>query len=63
MSPEEIEAKAEAEGPFLYLQFNMLEPNPENTLASIQTTGIFDMVGGITVQFKLTGTIHQTWIS
>lgn len=63
LSPEEIEAKAEAEGPFLYLQFTKLEPNPENMLTSIETTGVFDVIGGITVQFKLTGTIYQMWIS
>ncbi len=63
LSPEEIEAKAEAEGPFLYLRFTKLEPNPENMLASIETTGVFDVVGGVTVQFKLIGTIYQMWIS
>ncbi len=63
LSPEEIEAKAEAEGAFLYLQFTKLEPNPENMLVSIQTKGVFDVVGGITVQFKLTGTTYQMWIS
>jgi hypothetical protein len=63
LNPEEIETRAETEGAFLYLRFTRFEPNPDNILISIRTAGIFDAGGGITIQFKLTGTIYQTWIS
>ena len=63
LDPEEIEARAEAEGAFLYLRFTRFEPNPENILVSIQTAGVFDSAEGITIQFKLTGKISQAWIS
>jgi len=63
LDPEEIEARAEAEGAFLYLRFTKFEPNPDNILVSIQTSGIFDYVEGISIQFKLTGKIYQGWIS
>jgi hypothetical protein len=63
LSPEEIEAKAEAEGPFLYLLFTKFEPNPEHAIVNIQTAGIFDSVEGIGLGFKLTGTVYQMWIS
>lgn len=63
LDPEEIEARAEAEGAFLYLRFTRFEPNPDHIIVSIQTSGIFDTVEGISIQFKLTGTIYQAWIS
>ena len=63
MNSEEIEEKAEAEEPFLYLIFTRFEQNPEYFLVSIQTSGIFDSGGGMTVQYKLTGTVSQMWIS
>jgi hypothetical protein len=63
LNPEEIEARAEAEGAFLYLRFTRFEPNPDNIIVSIQTSGIFDTVAGISIQFKLTGTIYGAWIS
>jgi hypothetical protein len=31
--------------------------------ARINTKGIFDMGGGMTIQFKLTGTIYRWWIA
>ena len=63
LSPEEIEAKAEAEGDFQYLVFTRFEPNPENMMVTINTKGIFDAGGGMTIQFKLTGTIYRWWIA
>jgi hypothetical protein len=63
LSPEEIEAKAEAEGDFQYLVFTRFEPNPENIMVTINTAGVFDMGGGMTIQFKLTGTIYRWWIA
>jgi hypothetical protein len=63
LSPEEIEAKAMAEGDFLYLIFTKFDPNPENIMVKIQSEGIFNVVGGMTIQFTLTGTIYQIWIS
>jgi len=63
LNPEEIEARAETEGAFLYLLFTRFEPNPDNILISIRTAGIFDTGGGMTIQFKLTGTIYQMLIS
>ncbi len=63
MNSEEIEEKAEAEGPFLYLIFTRFEPNPEYFLVSIQTSGIFDEGGGMTIQYKLTGTVSSMWVS
>ncbi len=62
LSPEEIEAKANAEGDFLYLVFTKFDPNPENMMVKIETEGIFQMGGGMTIQFTLTGTIYQWWI-
>jgi hypothetical protein len=63
LSPEEIEVKAEAEGDFQYLVFTRFEPNPENMMVTINTAGLFDMGGGMTIQFKLTGTIYRWWIA
>ena len=63
LSPEEIEAKANAEGDFLYLVFTRFEPNPENIMVTINTKGLFDMGGGMNIQFKLTGTIYGRWIA
>ncbi len=63
LSPEEIEAKAMAEGAFLYLHFTKFDPNPENMMVKIESTGILNMVQGMTIQFKLTGTTGHIWIS
>jgi len=63
LNPEEIEARAEAEGAFLYLRFTRFEPNPNHIIVSIRTAGMFDNAEGISIQFKLTGTIYQAWIS
>ena len=63
LSPEEIEAKAMAEGDFLYLHFTKFDPNPENMMVNIESTGIFDVVQGMNIQFKLTGTSYYGWIS
>ena len=63
LSPEEIEAKALAEGDFLYLHFTKFDPNPENMMVNIEQTGIFDMVQGMNIQFKLTGITYYIWIS
>ena len=63
LSPEEIEAKAMAEGDFLYLHFTKFDPNPENMMVNIEQIGIFDMVQGMNIQFKLTGTSYYGWIS
>ena len=63
LSPEEIEAKAMAEGDFLYLHFTKFDPNPENMRVNIESTGIFNMVQGMTIQFSLTGKISLIWIS
>lgn len=63
LNPEEIEARAETKGAFLYLRFTRFEPNPGNILVSIQTSGVFDSIGGMSLFFKLTGTIYQFWIS
>ena len=63
LSPEEIEAKAMAEGAFLYLHFTKFDPKPENMMANIESTGIFNMVQGMNIQFTLTGTAYYMWIS
>ena len=63
LSPEEIEAKAMAEGDFLYLVFTKFDPNPENMRVKIGTEGIFQVGGGLTIQFSLTGKISLIWIS
>jgi len=63
LSPEEIEARAETEGAFLYLLFTRFEPNPEHVIVNIRTAGIFDEAEGIGIGFKLTGTVYQVWIS
>ena len=63
LSPEEIEAKAMAEGDFLYLHFTKFDPNPKNMMVNIESTGIFNMVQGMNIQFKLTGTSYYGWIS
>jgi len=63
LSLEEIEAKAMAEGAFLYLHFTKFDPNPENMMVNIESTGIFNMVQGMNIQFKLTGTTYYGWIS
>jgi hypothetical protein len=63
LSPEEIEAKAMAEGDFLYLHFTKFDPNPENMMVNIESTGIFNVVQGMNIQFKLTGTSYYMWIS
>ena len=63
LSPEEIEAKADAEGDFQYLVFTRFEPNPENMMVTINTKGLFDMGGSMDIQFKLTGTIYRWWIA
>jgi hypothetical protein len=63
MNSKEIEEKAKAEGPFLYLIFTKFELNPEYFLVSIQTSGIFDSGGGMTVQYKFIGTVSQVWIN
>jgi hypothetical protein len=63
LNPEEIEARAEAEGAFHYLRFTRFEPNPDHIIVSIQTAGLFDDVQGVSIQFKLTGTIYHVWIS
>ncbi len=63
MSPDEIEAKAEAEGDFQYLQFTRFDINPNNILVGINTVGVFDAGGGMRIQFRLTGTIYQMWIA
>jgi len=62
LSPEEIEEKAKAEGDFLYLIFTRFDPNPENMMVKITTEGIFQVGGGLTIQFSLTGKISQIWI-
>lgn len=58
LSPEEIEAKAEAEGDFMYLVFTRFEPNPENMMVTINTEGVFDSGGSFAMQFKLSGIIY-----
>ncbi len=63
LSPAEIEAKAEAEGPFMYLTFTKFDPNPDNVMVSINSVGIFDAGGGMTIQFRLTGTVYSWWIA
>ena len=62
-SPDEIKAKANVEGDFLYLSFKKFDLNPANILVSINTVGIFDTGGGMIIQFKLLGTIYQWWIA
>jgi hypothetical protein len=63
MNPEEIEEKAEAEGDFQYLQFTRFDINPNDIMVEINTVGVFDAGGGMTIQFRLTGTIYQMWIA
>ena len=63
LSPEEIEAKAMAEGDFLYLHFTKFDPNPENMMVNIEQTGIFNVVQGMNIQFKLNGIVYYMWIS
>ncbi len=63
MSPQEIEAKADAEGDFQYLVFTRYDLNPKNIMITINTAGVFDAGGGITIQFRLTGTIYSMWIA
>ncbi|OGD54995.1 hypothetical protein A3K81_04400 [Candidatus Bathyarchaeota archaeon RBG_13_60_20] len=63
LDPDEIEARAATEGAFLYLRFTRFEPNPDILLVSIQTSGVFDSVGGMSIQFKLTGKTYGAWIS
>lgn len=63
MSPDEIEEKAEAEGDFQYLQFTRFDVNPNDIMVEINTVGVFDAGGGMTIQFRLTGTIYQWWIA
>jgi hypothetical protein len=63
MSPDEIEDKAEAEGDFQYLQFNRFDVNPNDIMVEINTVGVFDAGGGMTIQFRLTGTIYHWWIA
>lgn len=63
MSPKEIEDKAEAEGDFRYLQFTRFDVNSDNIMVEINTAGVFDAVGGMLIQFRLTGKIYQWWIA
>jgi len=63
MSTDEIEEKAEAEGAFQYLLFTRFELNPNNIMVTITTAGVFDAGGGMTIQYRLTGTIYQWWIA
>ena len=63
LSLEEIEAKALAEGAFLYLHFTKFDPNPENMMVNIEQTGIFNVVQGMNIQFKLNGLVYYMWIS
>lgn len=63
MSPQEIEAIAEAEGDFLFLVFTRYDLNPNNIMISINTAGIFDTGGGLTIQFRLSSTIYSMWIA
>lgn len=63
MRPEEIGEKAEAEGKFQYLQFTRFDVNPNDILVEINTVGVFDAGGGMTMQFRLTGTIYRWWIA
>lgn len=63
LSPDEIKAKSEAEGAFMYLTFTRFDPNPDNIMVTINTAGIFDAGGGMTIQFRLTGKIYQWWIA
>jgi len=63
MSPDEIEEKAEAEGDFQYLQFTRFDVNPNDITVEINTVGVFDAGGGMTIQFRLTGTIYHWWIA
>jgi DNA-binding transcriptional ArsR family regulator len=63
MSPEKIEAKADAEGDFHYLVFTRFDLNPRNIMIYIETAGVFNSVGGMSIQFRLTGTVYSIWIS
>ena len=63
MSPQEIEAKADAEGDFQYLVFTRYDLNPKNIMITINTVGVFDAGGGMIIQFKLSGTVYQWWIA
>jgi len=63
LSPDQIKAKTDVEGDFLYLLFKKFDLNPENILVSINTVGIFDTGGGMIIQFKLVGKIYQWWIA
>jgi len=63
MSPQEIEVKADAEGAFQYLVFTRYDLNPKNIMITINTAGVFDAGGGMTIQFKLTGTVTSLWIA
>jgi hypothetical protein len=63
LSPDQIKAKTDVEGDFLYLLFEKFDLNPENILVSINTVGIFDTGEGMIIQFKLVGKIYQWWIA
>ena len=63
MSTDEIQEKAEEEGTFQYLLFTRFDTKPYNMMVTITTAGVFDAGGGMTIQYRLTGTIYQWWIA
>lgn len=62
LRPDQIKAKANIDGVFLYLSFKKFDLNPAHILVSINTVGIFDAGGGMSIQFKLVGNIYQWMI-
>jgi DNA-binding transcriptional ArsR family regulator len=63
MSPEEIEALADDEGDFLYLAFTRFDFNSNNILVDIDVQGVFDSGGGLSIGFRLSGTVYKMWIA
>jgi hypothetical protein len=51
LSQEEIDAKASAEGPFLYLVFKEVNFGKERIYVSIDATGVFDSGAGCSISF------------